>query len=172
MIVKAEMSIFRYAQPWSSKRYAGQKRFLRPIFFLMAVVCSQALQGAGGRAPQRVVARSQCGLRIVQRRFRPECATEDARGIHRRILSPLYQREIFFHDLLHCRGGQLCLARMEAGHPHPPPTSPSSTPMATQRLTSARSTTCRSQSSPTWHGDRRTRAGVSSSRRVRRSDST
>lgn len=34
-------------------------------------------------------------MRIVQRRVRPECATEDARGIHRRILSPLYQREIF-----------------------------------------------------------------------------
>lgn len=34
-------------------------------------------------------------MRIVQRRVRPECAAEDAHGIHRRILSPLYQREIF-----------------------------------------------------------------------------
>lgn len=34
-------------------------------------------------------------MRIVQCRFRPECAAEDARRIHRRILGSLYQREIF-----------------------------------------------------------------------------
>ena len=48
MIVKAEKSIFRYAQPWSSKRYARQKRLLRPILLLIAVVCSQALQAQVG----------------------------------------------------------------------------------------------------------------------------
>ena len=48
MIVKAEMSIFRYAQPWPSKRHAGQKRMLRPILLLMAVVFAQALQAQVG----------------------------------------------------------------------------------------------------------------------------
>lgn len=48
MIVNTKMSIFRYAQPWPSKRHAGQKRMLRPILFLMAVVFAQALQAQVG----------------------------------------------------------------------------------------------------------------------------